>query len=158
MTRVLCIFLLLLGGCSVFEDRSLPEEELLEIFRQELGLIAHHQANYIPYMEHQIAHFDKKSEKTMRAIERINRKFAGMTPEEKRAYQEKWRRHFQPVIDRIYRKTRKMILRHETSATHGELAQFEELTVKINLLERDSPQAHLLPRFFDDPENQETTP
>lgn len=138
-------------NCSSQTREIEPEQKLLNLFKYELELLNDHQDDYVGYMQWQIENFDSKQKLTNELIEKINENFKEMTEETKRDYQVYWSREFQEVVDGIYKKTKSMLENQNRNMDPKILGKIQELTIKIELMEKSSPAKKLLPQFFIEP-------
>ena len=146
----LCVFCSL-ESCSKKEPSIEPEQKLLNLFQYELDLLNDNQDDYLKYMTWQIEHFRKKQELTNKIISEINERFKNMTQDEQQDYQLKWNRKFQVVIDQIYERTKSMLDNQNKNLDPKILEKIQELTIKIELMEKETPSQKLLPQFFIEP-------
>lgn len=145
------VVLLCASGCSYQTKEIEPEQKLLNLFMYELELLNEHQDDYVGYMQWQIENFSSKQTLTNELIEKINSNFQEMTEETKREYQVYWSRQFQEVVDGIYTKTKSMLENQNRNLDPKVLGKIQELTIKIELMEKSSPAKKLLPQFFIEP-------
>lgn len=150
---ILFSLLSLIVAYHVFQTRVSVEERLLESFQAELKMVNSYQTDYVGYMTRQIDDFQKKQNETSRLIQQINEKYLGLSDSERIAYQKKWQKIFQPVIDEIYNQTRNMILVQKAKADAGQLVKIQELTVRMELLEKETAVTKILPQFFEEQGN-----
>lgn len=134
--------------CQKANDEMSPEQKLLNLFKLELRLVEAYKENYVAYMVYQVNNFGKKNRLMSESIEAINDKFSKMTTDERREYQFAWQSKFQPIIDKIYEATRKMILTQTKNLDQKNMARIQELTIKMEILEKEVPSAKLKPQFF----------
>lgn len=125
-----------------------PEMTLLSVFKEQLSTLERYDTDYVGYLDHQIRSFPQTNKKTTRAIQAINQKYRALSPGERQAYQRRWQNEFQPVIDAIYRKTRQMVVNAKQNLTPARAALIQELSIKMELLEKNALAARLKPRFF----------
>ncbi|OVE81960.1 hypothetical protein BVY03_01540 [bacterium K02(2017)] len=151
MINKLLIFIFFIPLFSCEEQlvkKPIHEEKLLNIFRMEYNLTEQYQEHYILYLRYQLKHFKKKNQLTNDTIKLINDIYDGLSEDEKSDYQLKWQSKFQPIIDKLHHNTRQMIINESKVLSQDKMAQIQELTTKIELLEKDLPRVTLAPQFF----------
>lgn len=142
------IFFLFSFSCQSSQSLTNPEEKLLGMFQQELKLVKAYQDNYVDYMKYQVDHFPQKNKMSAEIIGAINHKFDKIPDEAKQEYQKQWQLKFQPVIDQIYQYSRSMIQKLKNRITPGIKAKVQEYSIKMELLEKDTADQKLAPKFF----------
>lgn len=147
--RIIISFFCLLFLMACSEEKHLaPEQAFLNIFELELQSIDEFSHDYIGYMRYQIKFYTKKTRVTNELIKQINEKYQDMEDDEKRDYQLFWQRKFQPIVDAIAEKTRELIVYETGRLTHPKRAIIQELSIKLEILEKEAPAEKLLPIFF----------
>ena len=63
-------------------------------------------------------------------------------------YQAKWKESFQPLVDEIYNKTRAMVTKQKNELDANSLSKVQELTIKMEILEKSSLRLDLIPQFY----------
>jgi hypothetical protein len=142
-----CLMILVLTACSSSDF----ENNLFLVFKEELATVEKYQQDYIGYMTYQIQKFEQKQSRSQELIRSINTKYGKMSNVEKTAYQQRWQKEFQPLINKIYASTRIMILNQKQNPTQQELAKIQELTIRLEFKQKKAADENLLPIFFSIP-------
>lgn len=137
--------------CQKHAEELRPEEKLLNLFRHELQLVEQHQEDYVSYMIWQVEHFKDKQKLTGKLIQQINEHYQGLSENEQSEYMIYWQRQYQPVIDAIYANTRNMILNQTKELNSENMARIQEMSIKMEILEKEAPSSKLIPQFFIEP-------
>ena len=117
-------------GCGAGKTKVEPEESLLGIFKLELDLVDRYENDYVGYMQYQVEHFSKKDHLISEAIEKINKKYNSFSDEEEKAkYVKYWNEQFQPIVNKIYDRTRNMIIKQTSNLTPEKMAMIQVLAV-----------------------------
>jgi hypothetical protein len=153
---ILVILILTAGPHCGWMAPASPEETLLAVFREELvELEAGRFSSYAEYMESREKGFKTRQANVNALIGEINRSFEGLSESGKQSYQNRWRTAFQPVVEKIYVRTRELVVRETRELTPKDMARIKELSIRHKALEKETPQASLKPKFFILPEEKE---
>jgi hypothetical protein len=136
-------------NCTEKPDVEKAEEELLQVFQTELeDLEQFENSTYVTYMDFQIKNFNKKQKLAVTLINQINKNYAALPDKHQNTYQRDWAKKFQPVIDKIYNRTRALIIRQTDNLSQETKAKIQELSDRMTALEKDAPAPKLKPTFF----------
>jgi len=138
------ILFLLVCSCSLIS----PEQKLLSVFESELELLDTYKNDYLGYMKYQTENFEVKKKESLLAIREINKRFNNLSSTEQMEYQAKWKESFQPLVDEIYNKTRAMVTKQKNELDANSLSKVQELTIKMEILEKSSLRLDLIPQFY----------
>ncbi len=149
LCHLFLILTLFLASCAEKPDEQEAEEKLLKVFQTEQhDLEQFENSTYVTYMDYQIKNFDKKQKLAVKLINQINKNYVALPEKNQDAYQREWTKKFQPVINEIYARTRALII-HQTGALSREtMARIQELSDRMNDLEKNAPAPKLKPTFF----------
>lgn len=153
MRKSFVVFFSFLVFFSCQHNDYSPEENLLNFFKNEVVVLNQYQkGSYVDYMRFQNQTYKSKRKIANQLIEEINRRFEEMDPQEKIAYQKKWQKKFQPVIDEIYKKTKNLVAWETKQLTPENMAKIKELSIERKTMEEAMAEKKLKPLFFELPE------